>query len=260
MAVLAVHMDFARARLVLLERYVQQVKTNSTFLKFDYYFNIEDIGLNYSLDTAILTQNEIGSLFSMTGRIRTNLLYRASRDGFTGAAFHARCDYKARTITLVKTKENYVFGGFTSSLWELKSNTGSYSSDSHSFLFSLRRAGTSNTICTSYANCNNKFPLRSISATYTNYAVYSHPSNGPSFGNTDIYIPNRSDTNYAQTSYNTYSASNTYLAGTNRFYASEIEVFQIECTCQNQYTCSNVYPPFDSCGKYVYYLTESTHI
>ena len=110
-------------------------------------------------------------------------------------------------------------------------------------------AGLTNTLCTSYVNCHNKYPLRSNIVSYTNYALYYHPSYGPSFGNTDVFIPNRPDINEAQTNSVTYSASNTQLAGKNRFLVSEIEVFQIECSCQNQYSCSNVYPPFDSCGK-----------
>ena len=72
----------------------------------------------------------------MTDVIKTILLYRASRDGFTSAAFHAKYDYKARTITLIKTKDNYVFGGFTSTVWSLTSSTGAFIHDSNSFLFS----------------------------------------------------------------------------------------------------------------------------
>ena len=45
------------------------------------------------------------------------LLYRASRDGFTGTAFHEKCDNRANTITNIKNNLNYVFGGFASSAW-----------------------------------------------------------------------------------------------------------------------------------------------
>ena len=43
-----------------------------------------------------------------------NLLYRATRDGFTASAFHEKCDGKENTITIIKTNGNYVFGGHTS--------------------------------------------------------------------------------------------------------------------------------------------------
>jgi hypothetical protein len=46
-----------------------------------------------------------------------NLLYRATRDGFTASAFHEKCDGKENTITIIKTNGNYVFGGYTSAKW-----------------------------------------------------------------------------------------------------------------------------------------------
>lgn len=44
------------------------------------------------------------------------LLYRASRDGFNGSAFHERCDNIGPTVTVVKSGAN-VFGGFTERAW-----------------------------------------------------------------------------------------------------------------------------------------------
>lgn len=47
------------------------------------------------------------------------LLYRSSRDGLTGKAFHERCNYQGPTITIVKPGETNgrVFGGYTSANW-----------------------------------------------------------------------------------------------------------------------------------------------
>ena len=45
------------------------------------------------------------------------LLYRASRDGFRAATFHARCDNKGPTVTIVKSGSN-IFGGFTEMSWQ----------------------------------------------------------------------------------------------------------------------------------------------
>jgi len=45
------------------------------------------------------------------------LLYRASRDGWAAADFHARCDYKGPTVTVIKSGE-YIFGGYTEQQWE----------------------------------------------------------------------------------------------------------------------------------------------
>ena len=47
------------------------------------------------------------------------LLYRASRDGFNGSAFHERCDNIGPTVTVVKSGSN-VFGGFTERAWASK--------------------------------------------------------------------------------------------------------------------------------------------
>ena len=47
------------------------------------------------------------------------LLFRASQDGFTAQAFHARCDNKGPTVTIVKSGNN-IFGGFTENSWNSK--------------------------------------------------------------------------------------------------------------------------------------------
>ena len=47
----------------------------------------------------------------------TNLLYRASRDGWAASNFHSCCDNKGPTVTVVKS--GYcVFGGYTDEPWE----------------------------------------------------------------------------------------------------------------------------------------------
>ena len=48
-----------------------------------------------------------------------HLLFRASRDGFTTQAFHAKCDNKGPTVTIVKSGNN-IFGGFTENSWGSK--------------------------------------------------------------------------------------------------------------------------------------------
>ena len=46
-------------------------------------------------------------------------LFQASRDGFTAQAFHAKCDSKGPTVTIVKSGNN-IFGGFTENSWNSK--------------------------------------------------------------------------------------------------------------------------------------------
>ena len=42
----------------------------------------------------------------MTKSTKGDLLYRASRDGFTGQAFHSKCDGKGNTISIIKNNSN----------------------------------------------------------------------------------------------------------------------------------------------------------
>ena len=45
------------------------------------------------------------------------LLYRATRDGWKGKDFHERCDGYDRLLLAVRTKEGFLFGGFTDAAW-----------------------------------------------------------------------------------------------------------------------------------------------
>lgn len=67
---------------------------------------------------------------------RFELLYRGSRDGFKGQAFHERCDEKGPTITLVKTEYDRICGGYTGISWTNPWN-GGYRRDDDAFIFSL---------------------------------------------------------------------------------------------------------------------------
>ena len=44
------------------------------------------------------------------------LCWRATRDGWLGGTFHAYCDYKKPTVTIVRVGR-YVFGGYTTASW-----------------------------------------------------------------------------------------------------------------------------------------------
>ena len=63
-----------------------------------------------------------------------SLLYRASRDGRTNAAFHARCDGKGPTLTALRSANGCVFGGFAAVGW---ASAGGYVKAPGSWLFSL---------------------------------------------------------------------------------------------------------------------------
>ncbi len=170
-----------------------------------------------------MTSEESVSLVEMTKSSKGILLYRARRDGFTGEAFHSKCDGKGNTITIIKNNLNYVFGGYASSAWH---SSGAWNNDPNAFLFSLRRSGVS---------FKDKFTVKEASS-----ALYGYSSYGPTFGgNHDIHICNQSDTNIGSYSdfgfsYNlpdgyTYQENaDNFLAGNyDQWTTTEIEVYEI---------------------------------
>ncbi len=104
-------------------------------------------------------------------------------------------------------------------------SSGSYRSSSSNYIFSLR-------------NKDNLSPFRSAVYRYNQYAIYTTPSYGPTFGyGHDLYIANNADKNrnsYANLGY-TYRAPSGYsygssktralLAGSNNFTPTEVEVY-----------------------------------
>ncbi|EXX75926.1 hypothetical protein RirG_037590 [Rhizophagus irregularis DAOM 197198w] len=96
-----------------------------------------------------------------------NLLYRASRDGNTAKAFHAKCDNKGATIVVAKiTNSEQIIGGYNPLFWD-SSNGNKNIKDS--FIFSF----------------TNKSNLQSANVVYSigNCHVQCYPNRGPIFGN-----------------------------------------------------------------------------
>ena len=66
--------------------------------------------------------------------VQLQLLYRASRDGFGADDFHGKCDNKGATVTVITSREGYVFGGYADQSW---TSAGTEVASSSAFLFSL---------------------------------------------------------------------------------------------------------------------------
>jgi len=62
------------------------------------------------------------------------LIYRACLDGFHAKDFHGKCDGVANTLTVIKSANNNVFGGFTAAPWN---SVGRFEVDKEAFVFSL---------------------------------------------------------------------------------------------------------------------------
>ncbi|KAM3620645.1 uncharacterized protein V6R79_026409 [Siganus canaliculatus] len=81
-----------------------------------------------------LTENQQKTLSSQLGGVRLKLLYKASVHGFTGAAFHQRCDNRSPTVSVGYNYSDFVFGGFTKQPF---SQSEQYVHDDQAFLFSF---------------------------------------------------------------------------------------------------------------------------
>ena len=67
------------------------------------------------ISSSILTHQQIANLTRMgtlSVHAQWDLLYRASRDGFTAESFHKRSGDMKHTLTVVRSSNGYVFGGY----------------------------------------------------------------------------------------------------------------------------------------------------
>jgi len=87
----------------------------------------------------VKTAEEIELIREFTGKsyLVSELIYKATKDGFTASAFHTKCDTKGATIVLIKSKNtNQVFGGYNPVAW---SSNGSYGTEGGAFLFHVTK-------------------------------------------------------------------------------------------------------------------------
>ena len=178
-----------------------------------------------SIDSSIVRNHKMESdlvdLCKLRGK-QLKLIYRATRDGFEASAFHDKCDFQPKTLSIVKTSNGCIFGGYTAVAWD---STSRFKDDPHSFIFSLVNAD----------NSPQFIPIRVGDKS----SIYCVPEAGPAFGaGCDIYI--RDNSNRTQScksnlgcsydfklfSFRTPEAQ-SFLAGSYNFQTSEIEVFQL---------------------------------
>jgi hypothetical protein len=183
-------------------------------------YGLVEILIKINFDSVIVKSIELHKILMRKFKINVKwkLLYRASVDGFTAYDFHSKCDTHSNTLTIIKTTDNYVFGGYTRALWadDYHYNQCRYKDDDDSFIFSL---------------VNNLGKPEIFGIKDNTYAICASYNYGPTFGNGhDIYISDSSNTN--TNSYSNLGRSyknslqNFYLAGTRNFRVAEIEVFK----------------------------------
>ncbi len=102
--------------------------------------------------------------------------YSKKTDGGSGSTFHSKCDNKGPTLSIFKSNNGNLYGGYYSKSWVSNNN---YQHDDKAFLFSLTKTSKHKVI-------------------NPQYAVYSGNSYGPTFGGGhDIYTSN--DMSYQNT-------------------------------------------------------------
>ena len=115
-----------------------------------YYYgqNCEYKNLNSSafINSSILT-NELSiqllDLINYPSNLNLSLIYQATRDGFRASDFHSKCDGFLNTLTVIKSSNGNIFGGFATVDWGQPQSTNYYyyssyfKNDSNAFLFSL---------------------------------------------------------------------------------------------------------------------------
>ncbi|KAJ5071842.1 hypothetical protein M0811_10002 [Anaeramoeba ignava] len=94
--------------------------------------------------------------------------FSAKRDGFDCQKWHDEVDDKGKTLIVIKTEDNFVFGGFTQI--GLSWGVYGYIQDPNAFLFSLRNNHND--------RLPEKFPIKPRKA---KDALLNHSLNGPNF-------------------------------------------------------------------------------
>jgi hypothetical protein len=201
---------------------MNKFKPNLTFSPDSFgQLSLSEYSRNDPFGSQILSATQPSELIKVcefSSKDKWTLLYRGTRDGFDAANFHSKCDDHNNTLTILKAHgTSYIFGGFTTVTWE---SSHQFKADPNAFLFSLTNKD------------NQPSKMRQIK---TDFSIYCNSGYGPTFGLNDILICNNANTTAGSLSNLGYSYQHpqpsqgqSYLAGSNPFQLSEIEVYQKE--------------------------------
>ncbi|KAJ5078882.1 e3 ubiquitin-protein ligase [Anaeramoeba ignava] len=138
--------------------------------------------------------------------------FSAKRDGFDSQNWHKAVDRKGKTLVIIKTKDNFIFGGFTQVGWtkdkskwreEDKNDSNGNIIDSNAFIFSLRN------------DKGDRKPEKfTIKKGMEQYAIYYDSYFGPIFGGCDIWIDSKLQSALSDFGF-TYNLPNGIHDGTN---------------------------------------------
>jgi hypothetical protein len=196
----------------------------ASYYKLQGLIDLANQQLSTKFESSILTKDLVKDLIILCDfkDIKLNLLYRGSRDGFSANNFHVKCDGSSNTLTVIKSTQGNIFGGYTTLAWDQSS---SYKNDPACFLFSLVNKE------------NTPLKLRCKDETYSTYCMAAY---GPTFGGGhDLHISSDANTNehsYSNLGHsfvhpqhaNGSSQAQSFLAGSFYFRVSEIEVIALQ--------------------------------
>jgi hypothetical protein len=183
---------------------------NDLFLKKDLF-----------IGGTLLTQEDQFQLNEFYGNNtqKWNLVYKATRDGFTIDDFHRCSDSQGPTITIIQSLDKYLFGGYTSISWNYHQGVKSGVNDSTAFLFTLTNP---------HGICPRKYLIKSTGE----YAIAPNAM-GPTFGQYDICIYPNSNLNSQSfikfPSNYLDSTGKGYLTftGSTNFTTTDIEIYRL---------------------------------
>ncbi|KAM9385550.1 interferon-induced protein 44-like [Pholidichthys leucotaenia] len=158
-----------------------------------------------------LTSSQQKTICRQLGRVvKLKLLYKASIHGFTGAAFHQRCDTRSPTVSVGYNNSGYVFGGYTAQPF---SQSGQYMQDDQAFLFTFKGE-----------------QLLKYSVNNSPYAVKMVVNSGPYFGEDFALVIGSKPAAYSYPG-NYYNFTAADMHG-NDLNLTECEVYQVEETTE----------------------------
>ena len=168
--------------------------------------NVEDL----DLIARGLVKDDIDSLKNL--RVGYKLIYRSSEHGKDAEDFHEKCDDIEGTLTIIKTKEGNIFGGYTSLSWDPEEEAEKKDNDAFVFSLNLEKL---------YFESGQK-----------DYSIFCDKNKGPCFVGMfavqENILKNKSYINpwgiqCFSGEYSNYEIN----GGKNEFFIEELEVFQV---------------------------------
>ncbi|XP_047442390.1 interferon-induced protein 44-like [Mugil cephalus] len=153
-----------------------------------------------------LTATQQRTICSQLGKVKLQLLYKASVHGYTSAAFHQRCDNRSPTVSVGYNASGFVFGGYTKQPF---SQSGQYVQDDQAFLFILKGENLL------------RYPV-----TQPAYAVRMMKNSGPYFGE-DLALAKGNNAVVYSSPRKYYNFNAAEMHG-NDLNLTECEVYQVE--------------------------------